>query len=191
MPTSEEVKAYFNQVAPKWDTMRQDYYGEEVIDKALVAAKITGKVPTLVDVGCGTGFLSAGIAPFAEKVIAIDDSEGMLEVARENTAKLGLDNVVTRQGSVSNLPVEGDTAEAAFANMVLHHAPNPQVMINEMARIVKPGGKVVITDIDKHDKEWFKTEMADVWLGFTKGQIRQFMRSAGLTDFQFGWVGKQ
>jgi len=192
MPNSEEVKTYFNGVARQWDRIRQDYYGEEVIEKAVAAAGFNrGKVALVVDVGCGTGFLSAGIAPYTRQVIAIDDSEGMLAVARENMIKLGFNNIETRQGSVSQLPLDNQQAEVAFANMVLHHAPEPQVMLNEMARIVKPGGRVVITDIDQHNNEWFKVEMADVWLGFSRNQIEQLMTGAGLTDFNYGLVGRQ
>ncbi len=73
MPNSEEVKAYFDNVARDWDRIRQDYYGVEVINKALAAAGLTGEGASapanlLVDVGCGTGFLSAGLAPFARQV---------------------------------------------------------------------------------------------------------------------------
>lgn len=206
MPTTEEVKAYFDTVAPDWDTMRQDYYGIEVINKAVEAAglspvsdqeqtNIVSAMPPLahllVDVGCGTGFLSAGLGPLAEKVISIDSSPGMLEVARKNLQALGLHNVELRQGSVEALPVKSDSADATFANMVLHHAPDPQLMITEMTRITKHGGRVVITDMDSHTNEWFHAEMADIWLGFTKAEVKQYMHHAGLVEVEFGWVGTQ
>lgn len=193
MPNSEEVKAYFDGVAREWDRIRQDYYGVEVINKAVAAAGLnqSQRADRLVDVGCGTGFLSAGLVSYATKVVAIDDSTGMLAVAQENMSSLGLGNLELRQGSVSRLPVEDGQADAVFANMVLHHAPDPQQMISEMTRVAKPGGRIVITDLDTHNKEWFKIEQADVWLGFSREQVQAFMVESGLTNFEFGWVGTQ
>lgn len=192
MPTSEEVKAYFDRVAPTWDTMRQDYYGVAVIDKAVAAARLDRQpADLLVDIGCGTGFLTAGLAPLARRVIGVDDSPGMLAVAQENMRALGLANVELRPGSVDTLPLDAGQADAAFANMVLHHAPDPQRMVQEMARVTRPGGRVVISDMDSHTHEWFRVEMADVWLGFTEAQVRQYLQDAGLVDIEFGWVGTQ
>lgn len=207
MQGSQEVRAYFEGVARQWDRLRQDYYGVEVIEKALKAAGLSpsatgseaekaeqsqaSKATLLVDVGCGTGFLTAGIAPYAQKVIGIDDSGGMLQVARENLQKLGLDNVELREGGVSALPVEDGQAEAVFANMVLHHAPDPARMLGEMARIARQGGRVVITDLDRHNHEWFREEMADRWLGFTREELHSYMEEAGLSNIKFGWVGTQ
>jgi ubiquinone/menaquinone biosynthesis C-methylase UbiE len=192
MPTSEEVKAYFDRVAPTWDTMRQDYYGVAVIDKAVAAAGLDQQpVDLLVDAGCGTGFLTAGLAPLARRVIGVDDSPGMLAVARENMRALGLANVELQQGSVDSLPLDANQAGATFANMVLHHAPDPQRMVREMARVTRPGGRVVITDMDRHTHEWFRVEMADVWLGFTEAQVRAYFQGAGLVAVAFGWVDTQ
>ncbi len=210
MPSTEEVKAYFDTVAPNWDNMRQDYYGTEVIYKAVEAARLSrrlsaisgqaqadvlGAMPPrahlLVDVGCGTGFLSAGLCPLTEKVVGIDSSPGMLGVAQENLLALGLHNVELRQGSVEALPLESGSADATFANMVLHHAPDPQRMVTEMTRITKQGGRVVITDMDSHTNEWFRAEMADVWLGFTQTEVENYLQRAGLADVEFGWVGTQ
>lgn len=192
MPTPEEVQAYFNTVAPRWDTLRQDYYGVEVIERAVAAARLPPQpAALLVDVGCGTGFLTAGLAPRAEHVIGIDDSPGMLAVARENLRTLGLPHVELRQGQVQRLPLAAGVADATFANMVLHHAQDPLRMVREMVRVTKPGGRVVITDMERHTHEWFRVEMADVWLGFTEPQVRQYLQAAGLTEVEFGWVGTQ
>lgn len=197
MPSSEEVKAYFDTVAPRWDTMRQDYYGLAVIEKASSAALPAEQTPggskmhMIIDVGCGTGFLSAGLAPISEQVVGIDASVRMLDVARENLLQLGLHNVELRQGNVDDLPADSDIADATFANMVLHHAPDPQHMIEEMVRVTRPGGRVVVTDMENHSNKWFRVEMADIWLGFTEEQVRQYMRDAGLNEVEFGWVGTQ
>jgi SAM-dependent methyltransferase len=178
MPTSEEVKKYFDGVARQWGTIPRDFYGVEVIAKSVAAAGLGGasyapdqaretseaqavvvtpgttgtsgvdadvihpgsrrrhaQARLLVDVGCGTGFLAEGLAPLATRVIGVDNSERMLEVARENLDALGLWNVELRQSSVENLPVDIDMADAVFANMVLHHAPDPQRILSEMVRV--------------------------------------------------------
>ncbi|MDQ6695052.1 MAG: class I SAM-dependent methyltransferase [Chloroflexota bacterium] len=210
MPTSERVKAYFDEVAQDWDTMRQAYYGVEVIDKVALAAGLAQGTPgsedasdtpqivtgsrscrLLIDVGCGTGFLSSGLAGMAERVIGVDESPAMLAVAEQNLRALNLSNVQLRQGSVDDLPLALNSADVVVSNMVLHHAPDPQHMVQEMARVVQPGGRVVISDMDSHTNEWFRVEMADVWLGFTEPQARHYMESAGLVDIEFGWVGTQ
>ncbi|MDQ6694101.1 MAG: class I SAM-dependent methyltransferase [Chloroflexota bacterium] len=210
MPTSEIVKAYFDEVAQDWDTLRQAYYGVEVIDKVALAAglvhgisaseaspdmlqAVTRSEPCrlLVDVGCGTGFLSSGLAGMAERVIGVDASTAMLAVAEQNLRALNLSNVELQQGSVDDLPLALNSADVVVSNMVLHHAPDPQRMVQEMARVVKPGGRVVISDMDSHTNEWFRVEMADVWLGFTEPQVRHYTESAGLVDVEFGWVGTQ
>ncbi|HMA38260.1 MAG TPA: methyltransferase domain-containing protein [Chloroflexia bacterium] len=115
----------------------------------------------------------------------------MLQVARENLRALGLSNVELRQGRVDHLPLASDEADATVANMVLHHAPDPQQMVAEMVRVTRPGGRVVIMDLASHTHEWFRVEMADVWLGFTEPQVRQYLQAAGLTEIELGWVGTQ
>jgi len=192
MPTNEEVQAYFNRVARGWDTLRQDYYGVAVIERTVEAAGLTAQPAALVvDVGCGTGFLTAGLAPRARQVIGVDDSPGMLAVAQENLAALGVPNVELRAGQVTALPLPDAVADATVANMVLHHAPDPQQMMREMARVTRPGGRVVITDMEQHAHEWFRVEMADVWLGFSEAQVREWLAGAGLGAVEFGWVGTQ
>lgn len=175
-PASEE---YFRQTAEDWDVIRSGYFTEAVRQAAIGKADLRPEM-TVADVGAGTGYMAAGLAPLVEKVYALDGSAEMLEVARKNLAQY--DNVIYERAEGAALPLENASVEAVFANMYLHHVPDPQAAIREMARILRPGGRLVITDMDQHRYEWFKDEMADVWLGFEREQVRAWFEAAGLVD---------
>lgn len=184
------VLEYFQRVAKQWDTLRSNYYDESVIVKTLEHAPIA-KTQTVVDVGTGTGFMAAGLAPLARQVIGVDFSDAMLAVARENMTKLGLTNVEFHQGTLQHLPLDNATADVVVANMALHHARDPVAALREMARICKSGGRVVITDAVQHTFDWFRTELADVWLGFTREEIENWFGGAGLSSRRYELIGKR
>ncbi len=185
-----KVLEYFQRVAKEWDTLRSNYYDETVIVKTLDHAPLS-KTQTVVDVGTGTGFMAAGLAPLARQVIGVDFSDAMLQVARENMAHVGLGNVEFHKGDLEHLPLEDATGDVVVANMALHHAPDPALALREMARVCKPGGHVVITDELTHPFEWFKTELADVWLGFTRDEIEGWFAGAGLSSRRYELIGKR
>jgi len=100
-------------------------------------------------------------------------------------------NVELLEGDVSALPLESASVDAAFANMVLHHAEDPGSMLREMARVVKPGGVVAVVDEVEHPFAWMREEHADVWLGFEEGQVEEFFREARLTGYAYESLGMQ
>jgi ArsR family transcriptional regulator len=142
---TKDVQEFFERVASDWDAMRLSYYDGRVIEKMAEVSGMDGTM-TVADVGTGTGFVAAGIAPRVGRVLAVDNSPAMLGVARNNLAELGNSNVELLQGGMMALPLKDASVEAAFANMVLHHAEDPRAMLREMARVVKAGGVVAITD---------------------------------------------
>jgi len=146
---AKDVKEFFERVASDWDAMRLAYYDERVIEKMAEVSGV-GEASEVADVGTGTGFVAAGIAPRVERVVGIDNAPAMLEVARENLRALGASNVDLVVGEASLLPLAQGAVDAAFANMVLHHAEDPEAMLREMARVVRPGGTVAITDEVAH-----------------------------------------
>ena len=87
-----------------------------------------------------------------------------------------------REATGDHLPVSDETFDGVFANMYLHHAPDPLATIKEMARVLKPAGVLCLTDLDTHDHEWQRTQMADLWLGFERDDIRRWYAEAGLHD---------
>ncbi|MHB0871052.1 MAG: class I SAM-dependent methyltransferase [Chloroflexota bacterium] len=180
------MKSYFKDVAPQWDSMRKGYFTEEVREAAIARANLT--VDSVVaDVGTGTGFMLAGIAPLVGKAYGFDNSPEMLDGARKNLG--GATNVELKVSEGESLPLPDGTADAVFANMYLHHATTPAQAIAEMARVLKPGGRLVITDLDRHDHYWMAQEMADIWLGFERIQIEEWYRAAGLADVKVECTG--
>lgn len=175
MPSDSQ--AYFASVSGKWDEIRAGYFTEHMRDAAIRKANLPDNA-VLADIGTGTGFVIAGLAPLAAKVYGFDASAEMLEVARRNLKRFG--NVELQQGSDDGLPLPDESLDGVFANMYLHHAPDPGGAIKEMARVLKPGGVLCITDLDSHDHEWQREQMADLWLGFERDDIRRWLGEAGL-----------
>jgi arsenite methyltransferase len=170
---------YFEKVAEQWDELRGGYFNESVREAAIARAYLRPEM-VVADIGTGTGFMAAGLAPLVRQVIAVDGSPAMLEAARRNLA--GVSNVTFRLADGAALPFENGSLDAVFANMVLHHCPDPAAAIAEMVRVLRPGGRLVITDMDKHDNEWMHKEMADEWLGFDRGAVKSWLRESGLVN---------
>ena len=182
------VKDFFEQVSGDWDSMHQDFYSTDVID-ALAAHSTRGPDVHLVDVGTGTGFIAGGLAGRAARVTGTDSSPAMLAQARSNLDRLGIGNVEFTEAPVERLPLGDHSADAAVANMVLHHAPDPAAMLTEMARVVRPGGTVAVTDCVEHGHEWMRTEQADLWLGFSPETMTELFTTAGLVDYGYAYLG--
>lgn len=188
MADSAQVREFFEQHAGRWDQMHQGFYSTDVID-ALAAHSALGPQAHLVDVGTGTGFIASGLAARAGRVTGTDVSQAMLTQARANLGELGIGNVALVEASAGRLPLADGSADAAVANMVLHHAPDPASMIAEMTRVVRRGGTVAITDCAEHGHTWMRTEQADLWLGFAPGQMQQFFTAAGLVGYDHAYLG--
>ncbi len=173
-----QSKSYFAAVAGQWDEIRSGFFTETMRDAAIAKAALP-ETAVVADVGTGTGFVLQGLAGRVAHLTGFDESPDMLEVARQNLA--AYNNVEFHEAEGDRLPAAAGTFDAVFANMYLHHAPDPAAAILEMTRILKPGGKLVITDLDTHHQEWMRREMADRWLGFSREDIRVWYKAAGLT----------
>jgi arsenite methyltransferase len=170
---------YFERVASQWDSLRAGYFTEAVRVAAIAKAYLRPEM-IVADVGAGTGFIAAGLAPLVKQVYALDGSVAMLEVARKNLADF--DNIVFQSSDGASLPLDDGSVDAVFANMYLHHSPDPLAAIREMVRVLRPGGRLVITDMDRHDQDWMRQEMADEWLGFDRAELNAWFREAGLVN---------
>ena len=180
---------YFEQVAEQWDTLRSGYFTEAVRESAIAKAYLRPEM-TVADVGAGTGFMAAGLAPLVSQVYVLDGSAAMLDMARRNLAHAKRDNVEFHAADGQSLPLPDASVDAVFANMYLHHCPEPLAAIREMVRVLRPGGRLVITDVDTHNYEWMRQEMADEWLGLDRAQMRAWFREAGLVNVLVDGTGQ-
>lgn len=178
-PLVKGSKEYFDKVAGQWDGMRKTFFSESVREAAFKAACLeAGKLAA--DIGAGTGFVTEGLLRNGVKVIAIDQSQEMLDQMR---SKFGdQSNAEFLQGTSENLPLEDKTTDYAFANMYLHHVDSPDRAIKEMVRILKPGGILVMTDLDTHNFEFLRVEHHDRWMGFKRKDIEKWLKEAGLEN---------
>ncbi|MDQ4067635.1 MAG: class I SAM-dependent methyltransferase [Thermoproteota archaeon] len=175
----EISKPYFDQVANQWDMMQKSYYSNSVREKAFAMAHLReGSVAA--DIGAGTGFVTEGLIQSGLKVIAVDQSERMLdEMKRKFDHGAEIDY---RIGQAEKLPIQDLAVDYVFANMCLHHADPPAKAISEMARILKYGGELIITDLDKHNHLFLREEHHDRWMGFDRKMVIEWLRNAGLSE---------
>ena len=152
-------------------------------------------LPPLVvaDLGCGDGYLTIEAARFAKKVIAVDRSEEVLTRAKQLAARLvrrspgeggRLTNVEWKRGELEKLPLKDASVDVALLSQALHHAAVPARALAEAARIVKPGGRVLILELRAHQEHWVRERLGDTWLGFADDQLRALMEAAGLTGIK-------
>lgn len=179
MVMTDASKEYFEKHAGDWDNLRSGYFQEAVRGAAISRAYLRPEFQ-VADIGAGTGFMAAALAPLVRKVFVVDGSAEMLEIAKGKLA--GFDNVSFLQADGLSIDLPDGSLDAVFANMYLHHCPDPLDAIREMTRLLRPGGRLIITDADTHPYEWMRAEMADVWLGFDREQIRTWYREAGLVN---------
>ncbi len=166
---------FFSSSAGQWDRLRDELYGERFHLGALAALAEADWV--LGDLGCGTGETSATLAPFVQHVIAVDASAPMLQAARKRLQPF--DNVELRRGELEALPIDDARLDAATLMLVLHYVVEPLRALAEVARVLKPGGRLIVVDMLPHDRDSYRQQMGHVWLGFAEDQISRLLTEAG------------
>jgi len=168
--------AFFAGAAGEWDRLRQELYGGSFTQAALLSL-----LPAdwdVADLGCGTGQTAAALAPHVKTVIGIDQSPAMLRAAHKRTKDLA--NVDLRQGSLEVLPLEDASVDGALLVLALTYVSDPLRALREAARILRPGGRVVIVDLLRHDREDFQRQMGQASLGFSPEALGGMLHEAGL-----------
>ena len=172
---------FFSSSAGQWDRLRVELFGSRADLLGLLG--LLDESWTVGDLGCGTGQLTESIAPFVERVIAVDDSSAMLGAARRRLASMS--NVEVKSGRLESLPIEDGSLDAALLFLALHYVPEPGQAIAEARRALKPGGRLLIVDMMPHDRDDLQHEMGHVWKGFSEEQIASLFESAGMTGARY------
>lgn len=174
----KESTKFFDEIAGRYGSLTQPGGGWQGMAAAL-AAGFSGKI--VADIGCGEGDLTLLLARFAKRVTAVDLSAQMLRVVQERCKEAGVAGcVLVEKGDLERLPLKESSQDAVFVSQVLHHAARPVKALKEAARILKPGGQMILLDLARHDQEWVRDEWADQWLGFDEHELRGWLKEAGL-----------
>ncbi len=169
---------FFSSSAGQWDRLRDELFGERFHLAALPG--FADPAWTVGDLGCGTGQMTAALAPFVDRVIAVDGSAAMLQAARKRLQ--GFANVELRRGELEALPLDDARIDAATLTLVLHHLPEPEHALREVARVLKPGGRLILVDMLPHDRESYRQQMGHVWLGFSGEHMRRILGASGFEE---------
>jgi ArsR family transcriptional regulator len=184
----DKMRAFFDSVAGR---LGRNYVPGKSW-KSLAEALLRLMPPVAVaDLGAGEGSFALLLSQTAKRVIAVDTSAKMIEVGREEARRHGVQNIDFRLGDMEELPIASAEVELAFFSQSLHHALHPQRALEEAARILAPGGRIVILDLAKHRFEEAREMYADEWLGFTEAELESMLQKAGFASVETSVVDKE
>lgn len=175
------AQAYFRDNAAEWDRIRALHVDESIVTGAMREVMGGEPIEHLVDLGTGTGHVLEVFAPGAKGATGIDMNRQMLAYARARMDRLGLSHVQLRQGDMFNLPVADAAADAVVLHQVLHFLDDPALAVAEAARVMRPGGRLLIVDFAPHDLEELREKYAHRRLGFSHDQMAKWLDEAGVT----------
>ncbi len=175
-----DTQSFFGRMAGEWDAVREELFGGTFTFHALLSLLPPHWV--VADLGCGTGNVSEVLAPVVRRVIAVDQSEPMLDAARKRLGGAGIRNIEFVRGDMDQLPLESGSVDAAVCVLVLHHLARPELAAAEMGRILKPGGVALIVDMTPHTRESFRHSMGHRWQGFDAPAMARMAAGAGLAS---------
>ncbi len=174
------AERYFARHAAQWDELRSLHVGESEVETAICRALGDRPLGRLLDIGTGTGRMIALLGGRATQSLGIDKSLEMLRVARENLAATGI-AADFRQGDMYALSLPDDAADTIVLHQVLHYSQQPQTAIGEAARVLAPGGRLLIVDFAPHDREELRDRDAHARLGFADEVVLAWLQSSGLS----------
>ena len=164
-----------------------DLYARGVED--LLERSIFPEQNTAIELGPGEGAFLTTLSGRFKKVIALDNSEEMLSLARQTSDREKLDNVVFQLGELGSLIGQKLQADCLVANMVLHHVPTPSDIFNAAGKVLKPGGSLFISELGEHNQHWTRDLCGDLWLGFSVDELTAWAENAGLRPEESQYLG--
>jgi ArsR family transcriptional regulator len=173
----EKSAAFFSAAAGDWERMRVDLYGHNAELPPLLALLDAEWV--VGDLGCGTGQISRTLAPFVKRVIGVDASRAMLQAAEGAGGGVEL-----REGQLEALPIADSEIDVALLFLVLHYVVDPAAVLQEAARALSTGGRLLLVDMMPHEDEELRETMGHVWPGFSSEQVEQWLTAAGFARIQ-------
>ena len=184
----DKMRRYFDELAGKFG--RQYVPGRSW--KGIAEALLKLMPPMVIaDLGAGEGTISQLMAQRAKRVIAIDNSEKMIEFGSELARKHGIGNLEYRLGDLEDVPIRAGTVDLAFLSQALHHAVHPERAVAEAWRILKPGGKIAVLDLNRHHVEEAREMYADLWLGFTELEVEKLLKTGGFRGVETAIVYRE
>ena len=177
----EAAASYFEQVAPQWDRLRSLYVSESAVEAALEKAVGPGPFERVVDLGTGSGRMLTLFGKKAKMSVGLDLSQNMLNIARTNVTKAGVEQVELRHGDIFATRLPAASADLVIVHQVLHYLSDPSAAVAEAARLVSPGGRLVIIDFAPHDFEHMREAHQHRRLGFADSEINGWLVDGGLT----------
>ncbi|MCU0635543.1 MAG: metalloregulator ArsR/SmtB family transcription factor [Gemmatimonadaceae bacterium] len=168
-------EAFFAGRASEWEALRAQLFGSRADLQAMLA--LADPTWTVGDLGCGTGALAAQLAPFVAQVIGVDASREMLTAARARAHDLS--NVTFKRGELEALPLDDASLDVATLLLVLHHVADPSLALAQVRRVLRPGGRLLLVDMQPHAHEEYRHEMGHAWLGFSNAQLTVWLTAAG------------
>ncbi|TDR89672.1 ArsR family transcriptional regulator [Enterovirga rhinocerotis] len=177
---SEAAQAFFARLAPRWDELRSLHVSEDDVEAAILAAVGPAPIRNLLDLGTGTGRMLRLLAPKAERAVGLDASHDMLAVARASLAREGLHRVELRQGDLHAPPFPRGGFDLVVMHQVLHYLDDPARAVEQAARLLVPGGRLLVVDFAPHGIEQLRETQAHRRLGFAQDQMAAWFDEAGL-----------
>ncbi|BCS52056.1 metalloregulator ArsR/SmtB family transcription factor [Geobacter sp. SVR] len=170
---------FFDRHARQWDELARALLPVPEYQNRLLEQVPRGG--TVLEIGIGTGALLVELAQRADSVVGVDHAPAMLEEARRRLAERDVSGVELRLGEMTHLPLPDAAVGCVVANMVLHHAADPQAVLAEIRRVLSPGGTLLLADLARHEREAAREQLADQWLGFEEGELESWLSAAGFS----------
>jgi ArsR family transcriptional regulator len=181
-----QAGAYFAENAERWDEMRSLHTAEAAVEAAILEAAGEGPFQRLVDLGSGTGRMLTLLGGRAKSAIGLDLSRQMLNIARAHVGEAGLAACELRHGDILGTGLPDGCADLVVVHQVLHYLTDPAAAVSEAARLVGPGGRLLIVDFAPHELEFLRSEHRHRRLGFSDAEIERWLGAAGLSGLGVG-----